>query len=93
MNAVKNAVKNGIQEIIAKELGTTLEAVEGSEAIRDLPNIESIKVLRIVTRIEQRFGVVLEDDVVFRLETVPELVTLVEDRAVEAGQAREMARA
>lgn len=93
MNAVKNAVKNGIQEIIAKELGTTLEAVEGTEAIRDLPNIESIKVLRIVTRIEQRFGVVLEDDVVFRLETVPELVTLVEDRAVEAGQAREMARA
>jgi len=47
--------------------------------LRELPGVESVKVLRVIARIERQFDCELDDEVVFRVETVQELVGAVEE--------------
>lgn len=67
-----------IQREIAQIIGRVLEVgeagIEGSTALRELPGIESIKVLRIITKIETQYGVELDEQVVFNIGTLDELV-------------------
>lgn len=75
-----------LRSIIHREL--ELEGVEITDTtlIRELPGIESMKVLRIIAKIERHFDVELSDDVVFNIGTFAELVhALGEARAESAG--------
>lgn len=46
--------------------------------LRGIEGVDSVKVLRVVATAEQRFGVELEDDSVFGLHTIAELVAAIE---------------
>lgn len=62
-----------LRQIICTELGDHSLVFEPETAIRDLPGIESMKVLRIISKIERQFGVELSDEVVFNIGTYGEL--------------------
>jgi acyl carrier protein len=70
-------IENTMKEIIVKELGNPLERLDSDTEFATLPGIESIKVLRMVTRIEQRWDIELQDTVVFQIKTFGELRDLV----------------
>lgn len=76
--------KQELRAIIYKELN--LEGVELTDAtlIRELPGVESMKVLRIIAKIEHHFDVELSDDVVFNIGTFAELVQALSEARSEA---------
>lgn len=45
--------------------------------LRDLPGADSMKMLRVVAKLERRWDVEFEDEEIFAVKTVDELVTLV----------------
>lgn len=70
--------------IIRGELGNATLNLEGGTVIRELPGIESMKVLRIIAKIERQFGIELDDDVVFNIGTYGDLVKALEKAKAEA---------
>lgn len=63
--------------IIAREFGVTPELVAEASSLRDTPGVESLRLLRAVTAIEKRFCIEVPDEMVFSVETVPQLAGLV----------------
>lgn len=59
--------------IIREELGLPEGAVVPSTTIRELPELQSVQYLRLIAKIERRFDVELEDDLVFGIATVEDL--------------------
>jgi acyl carrier protein len=72
MNAEQ--VSPEITEIICGVLELDPGLLQASTLLRELPGVESIKVLRIITRIEARYAVELDEQVVFNVGTLDELV-------------------
>ncbi len=50
--------------------------------LRELPGVESIKLLRVISKVEKRYGVELDDDVIFDSSTIAQIA-----RAIEAARA------
>jgi acyl carrier protein len=73
-----------LRQIICTELGDPSLVFEPETVIRDLPGIESMKVLRIISKIERQFGVELSDDVVFNIGTYGELSNALDSARSEA---------
>lgn len=69
-----------IREIFARELGIPVDWVEEASNIREVPGMESLRLLRAVTRVEKRFGIELADEAVFAIDSVTQLATLVAAR-------------
>jgi acyl carrier protein len=73
--------RQGIEDAIKQLVQSTLKLPDGELAsttnLRDLPGVESIKILRIVASLEKKFDVRLDDQVVFRLSTIEELASAV----------------
>jgi acyl carrier protein len=63
-----------IHAIIRAELGDPSLTLAPETVIRELPGIESMKVLHIITRIERKFEVELDDEVVFDMGTFGDLL-------------------
>ncbi|MEU1983216.1 acyl carrier protein [Nocardia sp. NPDC019395] len=61
-------------DLFAQELKTPVQL---DDVIEQLPNIESVRFMRILTRIEDHFGIVLDDEAVFAAATVGELAQIV----------------
>lgn len=76
--------QNVLQSIILSELGVESIQLDTATVIRELPGIESMKVLRIITKIERQFGVEMDDEVVFNLGTYGDLVTALDRARAEA---------
>jgi acyl carrier protein len=80
----------GIEDAIKKIVQSTLNLpeieIESSTNLRDLPGVESIKILRIVASLEKKFDVRLDDQVVFQVSTIAELAGAV-SKLVEERQA------
>jgi len=70
-------VERTISAIVCEELKLSAEQLTSGTNLRELPGVESIKVLRIISKIERVFDVELEDDVVFRVKTVAELASAI----------------
>ncbi len=64
-----------VRQLLAHELRTL---VEFDQVIIDLPEIESVKFMRIITRIEDQFDITLDDEQVFAAVTVGDLADVVE---------------
>lgn len=75
-----------LHSIIRAELGNPALALEPSTVIREIDGIESMKVLRIIAKIERQFGVELDDEVVFNTGTFGELVSALDRARAEAAQ-------
>lgn len=74
---MSTSIESVIQQIIASELDLDPAAISPDADIRSLPDIESIKILRAVLRLESRYGVELEDEAVFEVRSVTELAHLI----------------
>lgn len=73
-----------LRQIICAELGDFSLEFAPETVIRDLPGIESMKVLRIISKIERQFGVELSDEVVFNIGTYGELSNALDTARREA---------
>lgn len=70
-------IKARVNTVIAEELGIDPGVLTADRHLRTLPGVDSMKVLRIIVRIEKTFDIELEDDVTFRIRTVGEFHDIV----------------
>jgi acyl carrier protein len=66
-----------ITEIVADELGVPAGSLAPSTDLRGLEGADSVRLLRVVAKIERRFDVELEDEDVFGVSSVADLATVV----------------
>ena len=71
--------------VVADEMGLGRDQLAPETDLRTVEGADSIKVLRIIARIEQRYDVELEDEDVFGVSTVAEVVDVVA-RAIDDGR-------
>ncbi|NKQ58661.1 acyl carrier protein [Amycolatopsis sp. K13G38] len=71
------AVSTTVTEIVAAELGRPPESLRSDTDLRAVEGADSIKVLRMVAKIEQAYGIELEDDDIFGLTTIDQVVAVV----------------
>jgi acyl carrier protein len=81
-------IEEAVRDIVAREIALPPASVSLDASVRELPGVESIKMLRAVTRIEARFGIELDDEVVFRVTTIGDLAAVIE-RALAASPGAE----
>jgi acyl carrier protein len=95
-NPRENKMENGIQKTANGSIEKTIlkivqgvlkfppDRIQASTDLRDLPGVESIKILRIVANVEKELGIRLDDQVVFRVSSIEglarEVSKLVEGR-------------
>lgn len=72
-------ILQAIREVASKELGIPESDIGLDDDLATLENVDSVKVLRVVARLERRLGVQIEDDDIFALQKVSDLVKLLED--------------
>lgn len=71
---------------IAQELKIDQVQLTPSLDLRSIAGIESIKVLRIICKVEQKYDVELEDDAVFRANTIQDIVDAVRNATDTTGK-------
>jgi acyl carrier protein len=79
-------IEDAIKKIVRSTLNLPESEIASSTNLRDLPGVESIKILRIVASLEKKFDIRLDDQVVFRVSTIEELAGAV-SKLVEERQA------
>lgn len=89
--AAASAIETGdLYKFVATTIARELKIDEGQLTptldLRSISGIESIKVLRIVCKVEQQYDVELEDDAVFRASTIQDIVTAVHNAAAASGK-------
>jgi len=67
-----------VRAIVAAELGVEAGAVGDDRDLRAVEGADSVKVLRIIARIEQRYDIELDDADVFEVTTVGEIAAVVD---------------
>jgi len=68
-----------VTTVVCQMFSETLEVqVTPDDDIRHLAAIDSLKLMRLVTRIEDSFGITLDDDAVFVSVTIGELIAEIE---------------
>jgi acyl carrier protein len=78
MEASRAETVVAVREILARVLHLSLHEVAPDMPIRSLRNADSAAVLEATIGIEDRFAVEFPEEVVFRLETVADVVAAVE---------------
>ena len=68
-----NSIKRVIKGVISDELKLDTQTLTDSTNLRAIPSIESIKILRIIVRVEEHYDIELEDQVVFNVETIDDI--------------------
>ncbi len=59
--------------------GLPLQEIHRDLAIRSIPDIESIKILRAILLIEKQFNIEVPDDITFNVTTVGQFIDVVDD--------------
>ncbi|GAQ55983.1 acyl carrier protein [Streptomyces acidiscabies] len=65
-------IEHTVSRIVAEQLRVPVEEVDVDADLRSLPRFDSIHALQIVLEIEQRYGIEVEDHIVFETSTVRE---------------------
>lgn len=73
MNYSLQEIETKLKEIICGELKLDPQMTSEKTNLRQIPGIESIKILRIIVLIEKHYGVELEDQVIFQAETIGDI--------------------
>jgi len=71
------AVKATITKIICDTLQISPDTLAATQNLRQLEKVDSINLVRVMARIEDHFDIELEDDLVFEVTTLDELVAAV----------------
>jgi len=77
MTPDQREIESRVKEILCRELKLGPEQVTETTNLRELPGIESIKILRIITFVESHYDIELEDQVIFKIETIRDTATAV----------------
>ncbi|CUU54529.1 acyl carrier protein [Parafrankia irregularis] len=80
------SVLSTITGIVATELATAPGTIDPDLDLRSVAGADSVKVLRMIARIERAFDIELDDETVFTVTTVREVTEVVE-RALAEGAA------
>ena len=67
-----------VTEVVAEILGRPVDGLSPDADLRGVEGADSIKVVRIIAKIEQAFDIELEDEEIFGVNTIGEVVALVE---------------
>ncbi|WP_236794628.1 acyl carrier protein [Amycolatopsis sp. GM8] len=78
------SVSTTVTEIVAAELGRAPGTLTGDTDLRAVEGADSIKVLRMIAKIEQTYDIELEDDDIFGLTTIDQVIAVV-DKALAQG--------
>lgn len=71
-------IEEGVREVIAEELFCPPDQVRPDTELADLPGLDSVKLLRIVTALEGRYDIGIDDERLYGLCLVEDLVHVVE---------------
>ncbi|GAA3790480.1 acyl carrier protein [Amycolatopsis tucumanensis] len=82
--STESDITGTVTGIVAETLGRDAADLTPGTDLRSVEGADSIKVLRIVAKLEQTYDIELEDDEIFGLRTIGEVVALV-GRARERG--------
>ena len=66
-------IESKLKEIVCGELKLDPQTTNEKTNLREIPGIESIKILRIIVLIEKHYGVELEDQVIFQAQTIADI--------------------
>ncbi|MFF8770287.1 acyl carrier protein [Kitasatospora sp. NPDC015120] len=69
-----DSIVSSVIAALTAELDLDATALPGDAELSLLPGMESVKLLRIVNTLEQVHGVSLDDDALFSIETVDDLI-------------------
>ena len=72
------ATREQVVEYLAAELKISTAEVGGADVLKELPGADSMKLLRVVSKLERRWNVEFDDKDIFSARTIDELVALVE---------------
>lgn len=72
--------ENKIKEIMVSILGCKMDEIEEDSAIGDIENWDSLNHLKIISEIENRFGIQFTPDVLMDMEDFSDIVKATEDR-------------
>jgi acyl carrier protein len=64
-------------DVLCEDLALPRQAITPDDRLLDLPGADSVKLMHSVMRIEQHFGISLDDDDVYQLRTTRDLAELV----------------
>lgn len=65
-------------ECLATELDVSPTDIDVYDALKGLPGADSMKLLRVVSKLERRWDAEFDDEAIFAAETVDDLITLVQ---------------
>lgn len=71
-------IRATVTEIVAAEAKVPVEELTPQTDVTKLEGADSVKVLRMVAKIEQKYDIELEDEDVFGVTTIDQVVTVVE---------------
>lgn len=80
-----NEITATVTDIAAAELGVSPASLAPDTDLRAIEGIDSVKVLRMIARIEREYAVELSDEDVFSLTTVEGTVSAVRAALAEQG--------
>jgi acyl carrier protein len=78
MIVTREQIMQTVTEIVAKEFGQPAEALAPDLDLTTIEGADSVRVLRSVAKIEQRYDIELEDEDVFALKCIDDVVTVIE---------------
>jgi acyl carrier protein len=70
-------LEEAIRTAVCTELKLPPQRVSNTTDLRELPGMDSVKVLRIIARIERAHDIELDDEVVFGVSTIEEIAAAV----------------
>jgi acyl carrier protein len=78
-----SAIYDQVAEQLCKELKLDISTVEENVALRGLPGADSVRLVRVVALLERQFDVEFDDESVFAVTTIGDLVALVSAHVTE----------
>jgi acyl carrier protein len=73
-----------VRAAFARELHIPTESIGADSTIESLPDLDSARLLRVISALEDQFGVGIDDDLIYNSRTVGELARLFADDAHSA---------
>jgi len=69
-----------VLDLLEKETGETYEQLEDSTSLRDGLNLDSLDMAGLVLHIESHFGIQIETELLEHIQTVGDLLAMLEDK-------------
>lgn len=77
MNPTRTEIVDTVTGIVSKELAIPAGELTGDRDLRAVEGADSVKVLLIISRIERTYGIEIEDEDVFTISTIDDVVGIV----------------